>query len=170
MSPSKAPTAGNPLSKDELPPDGCLVARRELSFGRADLSARQSAAEAAADARAHQAAAAWTLGHDARTEFYLCASEPRHQGARPGHDLYLRARATAGRALSRIPISRAPTARSIRTSRKTKRACSGCSSSSPFPAAFRATPRPRRRARSTKAASSATRCRMPMARRSTIPI
>ena len=37
--------------------------------------------------------------------------------------------------------------------------CRSCSSSSRFPAAFRATSRRRRRARSTKAASSATRCR-----------
>ena len=51
-----------------------------------------------------------------------------------------------------------------------RRACSGCSRSSPFPAAFRATWRRKRRARSTKAANSATRCCMPTARRSTIRI
>ena len=49
------------------------------------------------------------------------------------------------------------------------RACSGCSSSSPSPAASRATSHPRRRARSTRAASSATRSRTRTARRSTTP-
>ncbi len=48
-------------------------------------------------------------------------------------------------------------------------ACSACSSSSAFPAASRAMRRPKRRVRSMKAANSATRCPMPMARRSTIP-
>ena len=38
--------------------------------------------------------------------------------ARPRHDLHLRARATAGRRSSRIPTSKAPTARSIRRSRR----------------------------------------------------
>ena len=41
----------------------------------------------------------------------------------------------------------------------------GCSDSSPFPVACRATSRPRRRDRSTRAANSATRWRMPSARR-----
>ncbi len=44
-----------------------------------------------------------------------------------------------------------------------------CSSSSAFPAAFRATSRRRRRARCMKAASSATPCRTPTAPSSTIP-
>ena len=50
-----------------------------------------------------------------------------------------------------------------------RRACTGFSSSSRFPAASRVTSRRRRPARSTKAASSAIRCRMRTARRSTIP-
>ena len=51
--------------------DGCLLARRQLSVGRPDLSLRQSAAEAAAGARGYKAHAAGTLGHDARAEFHL---------------------------------------------------------------------------------------------------
>ena len=74
--------------------------------------------------------------------------------ARPRHDLHLRARATAVRRWSRTPISKAPTARSIRRSRRTKPGCSCCSGSFRFPAASRATSRRRRRAASTKAASS----------------
>ena len=62
-----------------------------------------------------------------------------------------------------------PTARSTRTSAATSPASRACSRSSPFPAAFRATPRPRRRAPSTKVESSATPCCTPMARCSTIP-
>ena len=65
------------------------------------------------------------------------------------------------------PIWRAPTARSTRTSAGTRRACAGCSGSSPSPAASPATSRPRRRARSTRAASWATRWPTPTARRST---
>ena len=52
-------------------------------------------------------------------------------------------------------------------SRRTPRACGGCSSSSRSRAASRATARPRFRARSTKAASSAIRSRTRSARRST---
>ena len=44
------------------------------------------------------------------------------------------------------------------------------SSSFRFPAGFRATSRRKRPARSTRAANWAMRCRMPTARRSTIPI
>ena len=51
------------------------------------------------DARARQAAAARPLGHDAGPELPLRAPEPRHQAARPEHDLRDRARDTAGPAL-----------------------------------------------------------------------
>src|SRR5207244_7960353 len=49
---------------------GCLVARGELPLGRTDLSLRQSAAETAAQAGAHQTAPARPLGHDAGTELH----------------------------------------------------------------------------------------------------
>ena len=55
-------------------------------------------------------------------------------------------------------------------SRKTKKACGGCSSSFLFPAAFPATLRPKRPARFMKAANWAIRSRTRMARLSTIPI
>ena len=111
-----------------------------------------------------------------------------HWGTTPGPELPLRppqprrsaratstrstspARATAGPAWSPTPSSRAPTAEVYpEHQRATRRACAGCSGSSPSRAASRATSRPRRRARSTRAASSATRSSTPTARRSTTP-
>ena len=87
-----------------------VLARRQLPVGRADLSARQSAADAAAGDRARQAAPARPLGHDARAELHLRASESRHQQVRPRHDLHRRAgsrRARAGREhLSRRHVQR----------------------------------------------------------------
>ena len=59
--------------------DGCLLARRQLSVGRPDLPLRQSAAEASAETFGREAVGGRALGHDAGTEFYLCASEPGHQ-------------------------------------------------------------------------------------------
>ena len=72
--------------------NGRLLAGRQLSLGRADLSLRQPAAEAAADAGGREAHAAGALGHYAGTELHLRASEPDHQKIRPGHDLRLRSR------------------------------------------------------------------------------
>src|SRR6202030_2536051 len=74
------------------PQDGCLLARRQLSVGWPDLSLRQSAAEAAADARGCEAHAAWTLGHDPWPELHLPTLEPGHQKIRTRHDLRLRPR------------------------------------------------------------------------------
>ena len=77
------------------------------------------------------------------------------------HDLdmiYIAGPGHGGPALVANAISRARTASSTRRHAGRRRACGGCSSSSAFPAAFRATPRRRRRARSTRAASWATRC------------
>ena len=62
--------------------DRRVLARGELSLRRADLPLRQSAAQAAADEGAHQAAPARTLGHDARAQFHLRAPESRHQEVR----------------------------------------------------------------------------------------
>ena len=61
------------------PQDECLLARRQLSVGRPDLSLRQSAAEGAAETVAREAAGGRTLGHDAGPELHLRASEPGHQ-------------------------------------------------------------------------------------------
>ena len=103
-----------------------------------------------------KAAPVGPLGHDAGAELRLRASESDHSGIRPGHDLHLRSRArragAGGQHVSRGNVQRALSG----TSRRTKTACGGCSSSSRFPAGFPATSRPKRRARSTKGASWAT--------------
>src|SRR5438876_1767047 len=70
---------------------GCLVARGKLPLSRTDLSLRQSAAEKAAQAGAHQTAPARPLGHDAGIELHLRPPEPRHQGTRPECHQYHRA-------------------------------------------------------------------------------
>ena len=72
--------------------DGCLLARRELSRRRPDLSLRQSAAEAAPDARGCEAHAPGALGHDPRAELHLRSPESRDQEVRPRHDLRVRPR------------------------------------------------------------------------------
>src|SRR5659263_684218 len=85
-------------------PDGRVLAGRELSLGRPDLSLRQSVAETAADARGCEAHAAGTLGHDPREELHLRAPEPDHQEIRPRHDLRLRPRARRpGRRWQHLP-------------------------------------------------------------------
>ena len=61
------------------PQDGRLLACRQLSVGWADISLRQSAAEATAETLGREAAGGRTLGHDAGPELHLCASEPGHQ-------------------------------------------------------------------------------------------
>ena len=81
--------------------------------------------------------------------------------------IYITGPGHGGPASSPTRTSRAPTARSTRTSPRTRTACAGCSSSSRSRAACRATSPPRSRARSTRAASSATRSRTRSARRST---
>src|SRR5580700_1177867 len=69
--------------------DRCLLARRQLPVGRADLSVRQPAVEGTLEARARQAHAARTLGYDAGPELYLRSPESRHQEVRSGHDLHV---------------------------------------------------------------------------------
>src|SRR5208282_5153653 len=64
-------------------PDGRLLAGRELSLSRSDLSLRQSAAETTADARGCETHAAGALGHDSRTEFHLRTLESRNKEIRP---------------------------------------------------------------------------------------
>ncbi len=115
------------------PQNGCLLARRELSVGRPDLSLRQSAAEAAAGARGREAHAAGALGHDARAELHLRAPEPGHQEIRPRHDLRLRPRARRpGR--RRQHLSRGHLQRDLsRTSARTRPGCASCFMQFSFP-------------------------------------
>ena len=93
------------------PPPGCVLAGRQLPVGRPDLSLRQSPPPPAAGARRREALppAAGPLGHrDAEPEFHLHAPpEPGHPEVRPGHDLRLRPRHTAGRRWWATPTSRA---------------------------------------------------------------
>ncbi len=93
------PAPERPAVARGAPADPRLLARRELPLGRPDLPPRQPAAQGAAHARARQAAPPRPLGDDAGPEFHLRAPEPRHQGARPRHDL--RHRAGARRAGAR---------------------------------------------------------------------
>ena len=67
----------------------------------------------AADARAHQAAAARPLGHDAGPQLHLRAPEPRHQRDTTRHDLHRRAGPRRARRWSPTRTSKARTARSI---------------------------------------------------------
>ena len=79
----------------------------------------------------------------------------------PGH---------GGPAVVATLISKALTARSIPTSARMRLGCKSSSSSSRFPAAFRATHRRSARAQFTKAANWATHSAIPSVRCSTIPI
>ena len=72
--------------------DARLLAGGQLPFGRPDLPPRQPAIERAFTAKARQAPAARTLGHDARPELHLRPPQPSHQGTRPGRALCLRPR------------------------------------------------------------------------------
>ena len=70
------------------------------------------------DDRAHQAAPARPLGHDAGPELHLRAPEPRDQGARPERDLHLRPRPRRSRH-GRQHVSRGHVQRGLsRTSRE----------------------------------------------------
>ncbi len=72
--------------------DRPLLAGGQLPLRGSDLSARQSALARAAAARAHQAAAARSLGHDAGTQFHLRPCQPADPGTRRQRDLRHRPR------------------------------------------------------------------------------
>ena len=80
------------------------------------------------------------------------------------------AQAMAVRVWSPTPIWKARTASVTRASARTTAECGACSDNSRSLAESRATPRPRRPGRSTRAASLATASPTPTARPSTIPI
>ena len=106
---------GTPLP-DRAGADRRLLAGRQLPLGRPDLPARQPAPARAAPRRAHQAAAARPLGHDAGPQPHLRPHEPGDPELGPRRDLRHRARGTAVRRSSPTRTSRAPTARSTRAS------------------------------------------------------
>jgi xylulose-5-phosphate/fructose-6-phosphate phosphoketolase len=82
----------NPLSSEEQRKmDAYWRAANYLSVGQIYLLANPLAARAVED-RAHQAAPAGPLGHDAGPEFHLRAFEPADQEIRSGRYLYCRAR------------------------------------------------------------------------------
>ena len=146
-----------------------LVAGGQLPVGRPDLPDGQPAAARAAAARARQAAAARALGHDARAELRLRPPQPGDHGARPRHDVRDRARARRPGA-GGVGVARGHLQRGLPRHHPGRGGDgAGCSRSSPSPAASPATWRRRRPGRSTRAASSATRCPTPTAPRSTTP-
>ena len=108
--------AGDTLTSEELHRiDAYWRAANYLSVGQIYLFDNPLLTRAA-EARAHQAAAAGPLGHDAGAEFYVRAFEPTDQAARSRHDLHHAARGTVGRRWWRTRIWKGPTARSIRIS------------------------------------------------------
>ena len=117
-------------------------------------------------ARGHQAAPARPLGHHAGAQPAVDPPQPADPRARRRRDLPRRARPrrAGGRRqrLARGHLQRDLPARRATTQRGH---AASCSASSPSPAGSRATSPRRRPARSTRAASSATRSRTPTARR-----
>src|SRR5262245_44034238 len=88
---------GEPALSGFARENGCLLACRELPFGRADLSSGQSAARGPARAPSHQAAPARPLGHDAGVELPLRAPQSADPGKRSRHDLHHRPRSRRAR-------------------------------------------------------------------------
>ena len=101
-------------------------------------------------------------------EFHLRPSQPPHRRARSEHDLRRRAGSWRARAWSRTPISRAPTASSIRTSAE-RGGMQRLFTQFSFPGGIPSHVAPETPVRSMRAANSAIRCCTPMARCSTTP-
>ena len=161
--------AAGPLSPDAAGPDAALLAGRQLPDRRADLPAGQPAAARAAAAGAHQAAAARPLGHVPGPQPDLRPPQPADQGARCQRDL-------PGRPGPRRPGAGRPRLPRGHLLRDLSGGLAGRGGpAAPVPpvldarAASPATSACRRRARSTRAASWATCCPTPSARRSTTP-
>ena len=167
--PARSTIQERPLSRRSTAQDPRLLASLQLPEPRHDLSAGQPAAAGAAQTGAHQEPAARPLGIQPRPGILLHPPEPADQEARPEHDLPRRPWPRRSRRARPRAIWRALTPRSIPTRARTWQGCASSSNSSPFPAASAATAPRKRPARSMKAVNSATCCRMPAARPSTIP-
>ena len=97
-------------------------------------TSRQPAAARAAHARAHQAAAARPLGHDARAQLRLRPLQPRDQGTYDLDAIYVIGPGHGGPAHGRQRVPRGHLQRGLPEHlARTRRAWSGCSSSSRFP-------------------------------------
>ena len=164
-------TPPGPLDERELERHRCLLAGRELPLGRPDLPARQPAAARAAARRARQAAAARPLGHDPGPELRLRAPQPRDPGARPRRDLRRRPGPRRPGRWSRNTYLEGTYTEVYPHIGRDEEGLRRLFRQFSFPGGI---PQPRRagdaRARSTRAASSATRSRTPTARRSTTRI
>jgi len=69
-----------------------LLASRQLSVGRPDLSSRQSASQTSAVAGTRQAQIIGALGHHAGAELHLRSPQPDHPAIRSEHHQYHRPR------------------------------------------------------------------------------
>ncbi len=161
--------ASGPLAPDALEQiDAYWRAANYLSVGQIYLLDNPLLREPLAPEHV-QAAPARPLGHDARAELHLRPHEPGHPRAGTSTRSTSSGPGTAARRSSRTPTSRGPT-REVYPS--ITRDADGHAPAVPAVLVPRRHPQPRRagdaRARSTRAASSATRCPTPTAPRSTI--
>ena len=141
---STAAAAAGPLSDHDLALiDAYWRAANYLSVGQIYLLDNPLLREPPAP-RARQAAPARPLGNDPGPELRLRAHEPGDPQLGPRRHLRHRARVTAAPRRWPTPTSRAPTARSTRTSPRTRTGCAASSASSRSPAASRRTWPPRR--------------------------
>ena len=161
---------GEPLGSDELRRiDAYWRAANYLSVGQIYLMGNPLLREPLQPG-ARQAAAARALGHHAGPEPALRPPVPDHRRPRPGGHLRDRPGPRWPRAGRQHLAGGHLHARSTRGSRRTRSGMQpAVHASSPSPAASRHMSRRRRPGRSTRAASWATRCRTPTARRWTTP-
>ena len=151
-SPKLSHTRDPPRSSGD---ERCGAPRTTCRSGRSTCSTTRCCASRCG--RARQAAAARPLGHDAGPQLHLRPHEPRDP-PRDLNTIYITGPGHGGPGAGRERLSRGHLQRGLPAHRPaTRRGCGGCSVSSRSRAGYRATSRPRRPARSTRAASSATR-------------
>ena len=169
--PYRLSDAPGPLGREELAGlDAWWRAANYLAVGQIYLTDNPLLRDAAAG-RARQAAAARPFRHGARAEPGVGARQPAIRAREPRRGLRRRTGSRRARVRTPAPGSRAPTPSCTATSRRTPTGMPAFFRPVLLsPAACPATARPRRPVRSTRAASWATRCCTPSARRWTIPI